>query len=58
MRRLKSFFLIGCFCLPFLLSAAGCEQEPKQHTIYREKVQENKPVKDKDGRPVQEFIVE
>ncbi|MEW6358764.1 MAG: hypothetical protein AB1696_20685 [Planctomycetota bacterium] len=57
MRRIKSLCLLGCFCLPFLL-AAGCEEEPKQHTVYREKVVEDKPVKDEKGEPVKVFIVE
>jgi len=58
MRRLRMLCLLGCFCLPVLLTATGCEEEPKQHTIYREKVIEDKPVKDKDGQPVQVFVVE
>ena len=44
MRRLKALFLLGCFCVPFLLTVTGCEQEPKKHVIYREKVQEDKKV--------------
>ena len=58
MKRIKALFLLGCFCLPFLLTATGCEEEPKHHTVYREKVQENKPVKDKNGQPVRVFVVE
>ena len=58
MRRIKALFLLGSFCLPFLLATAGCEKEPKHHTVYREKVVEDKPVKDKDGQPVQVFVVE
>ena len=52
MKRVKALFLLCCFCLPFLLAAAGCEQEPKQHTIYREKVEEDKVIKKPD------FVVE
>lgn len=62
MRRLRAIVLGGCFCLPFLLAAVGCEEEPKEHTVYREKVIENQPVMEKapDGtmRKKQEFVVE